>query len=222
MATLIENVMGSNGSEYSLYRRNDEYIIRVNGFELMTSYCHGSEEKLALSTWGNINSSDYPQILVGGLGMGFTLRKLLNLLPPDSSVTISEIEPAVIRWNRDYFREFNGDVLSDPRVDIYIGDVAEKLRGSEDYNAVVLDIDNGPHALSAEGNCWVYSEDGIASIYGSLRTGGVFTLWSAFMDEKFVKRLEDQDFRVVVEHVYSSRDSSSGEYLIFKCLKCTS
>ena len=219
MAELIDKAPGIEGLEYALYRSGDEYIIRVNGYELMTSYCHGSEEKLALSTFENIKSANAPRVLVGGLGMGFTLRTLLDLLPLESAVDVSEIEPSVIRWNRSIFRNINGNVLSDPRVNLHESDVAVRITGPELYDAIILDIDNGPHPLSAPGNSWLYSDEGIACIYGSLKTTGVFTLWSAFMDKMFLERLESSEFKVIVEHTFSNNNRSSGEYIIYKGLK---
>ncbi len=219
MAELIDKATGKEGVEYDLYRSGDEYIIRVNGYELMTSYCHGSEEKLALSTYENIRFVNAPRVLVGGLGMGFTLRKILDLLPLESAVEVSEIEPSVIRWNHRIFRNINGHVLSDPRVYLYEGDVVVKITGPELYDAIILDIDNGPNPLSLPCNSWLYSDEGIACIYGSLKRLGVFTLWSAFMDQKFLERLERSEFKVIVEHTFSNHDRSSGEYIIYKGLK---
>lgn len=219
MLICLEQTTGIDGSEYSLYKRDDEYIIRVNGHELMTSLCHGTEERLAVSSFNEIAACPAPRLLVGGLGMGFTLRKLLELLPVKGVLQVAEIEPAVIRWNKSYFNQYNGNVLNDERVQIFEGDVIQKIRDDEKYDAIILDIDNGPSPLSAPGNSWLYSADGISAIYRSLDSGGVFTLWSAFMDEKFVQRLEECGFNVVVEHIYSYKDRSSGEYIIFKCNK---
>jgi len=219
MVVLVERVSGEHGSEYSLYENAGEYIIRVNGYELMGSKCHGSEEKLASAAVENIEISGSPKILVGGLGMGFTLGKLLDILPPSACVKVAELEPAVIRWNRNFFGELNGDALSDPRVDLWEGDVIPLIEGDELYDAIILDIDNGPSPLSAEDNIRIYSDEGIDCIYRSLSPGGTFALWSAFMDRKFVECLEKSGFSVTVQHVYSDGDMSSGEYLIFLCSK---
>jgi spermidine synthase len=219
MLFLVERVSGEHGREYSLYENAGEYIIRVNGYELMSSRCHGSEEKLASAAVENMKVSTSPKILVGGLGMGFTLGKLLNILPPSACVKVAELEPAVIRWNRKFFGELNGDALSDPRVDLWEGDVITLIGGDNLYDAIILDIDNGPSPLSAEDNIRIYSDEGIDCIYRSLSPGGIFALWSAFMDGKFVERLEKSGFSVTVQHVYSDGNTSSGEYLIFLCSK---
>lgn len=219
MIICLEQTAGRDGSEYSLYKRGDECIIRVNGLELMTSLCHGTEEKIAVSTFDDIVACPAPRLLVGGLGMGFTLKKLLELLPTKGTIQVAEIEPAVIRWNKTYFHEYNGNVLDDERVQICEGDVIQKIRSDGVYDAIILDIDNGPSPLSAPGNSWLYSMEGITAIYRSLNSGGVFTLWSAFMDNEFVRRLEECGFYVVIEHIYSHNDRSSGEYIIFKCMK---
>lgn len=219
MAKIIDRAIAEDGSEYVLFRSSNEYIIRVNGYELMTSNCYGSEEKLALSTFTSISSTKKPLVLVGGLGMGFTLRALLTLLPAESEVYVSEIESSVINWNKEVFKDINGDVLSDPRVCLHNVDVASRLTGRNTYDAIILDIDNGPRPLSSAGNVWLYSEEGIASIYESLKNGGVFTLWSAFVDQEFLKRVEDAKFEVTIEHTFSHKDRSAGEYIIYKCLK---
>jgi len=216
MSKIIETATGPDGCEYILYRSFDDFIIRADGVELMTSQCHGSEEQLAVSTLRKHTCMEGIKVLVGGLGMGFTIKRLLGILPSASSVTVVEINSDVINWNRKYFHSLNGNALNDDRVKMLNVDIIDVLRKNEDkYDIFILDVDNGPAHNISENNAWLYTGQGLKVIYDVLKPEGVFSLWSADKYPGFVSLLENAGFNVTVENTWSNSDPSSGSYVIF-------
>src|SRR4051794_17106150 len=140
-----------NGGELKLYRRGDELSIRADGNELMNSRAHASEEALARLGCAPIGARRKVRVLVGGLGMGFTLAETLRQLRKDAEVVVAELVPAVVRWNREFLGHLAGAPLEDPRVRVHVGDVAELLRSTRDhFDAILLDVDNGPEGFTRE------------------------------------------------------------------------
>jgi spermidine synthase len=186
------------GGELSLYRRNDEFSIKLSGRgELMNSRVHGSEDALAEQTCARLTDTVTPRLLIGGLGMGFTLAAALRCVGAQARLTVSELVPAVIAWNQGPLGEPAGNPLRDPRVTVHQGDVARVLMSARQaYDAVLLDVDNGPEALTRKQNNWLYSENGLASAYATLRPGGVLAVWSAGTDRAFTLRLRKVGFDV--------------------------
>jgi len=188
--TLLASAPIPGGGEMHLWKHVRDYAIRVGREELMNSGTHGSEEALASLAYERLGPRADCRVLVGGLGMGFTAAAALRGLPADGRVTVAELVPAVVEWNRGPLAHLAGDPLADPRVDVQIGDVAALLRAqAAAWDAILLDVDNGPHGLSAGANHWLYGATGLASARRALRPGGVLAVWSAGPDEAFTRRL---------------------------------
>jgi spermidine synthase len=185
------------GSDKSicLFRRGGEFSIRVDGRELMNSRNHGSEEALAERLCPGMAADAC--ILIGGLGMGYTLAAALHRLGPTARVVVAELAPAVVAWNREILGDLTGHPLQDERVVLQEIDVAELLQiGRNAYDAILLDVDNGPAGLTRPENNHLYTREGLASIYVALKPEGVLSVWSARPDGIFTKRLRDAGFEV--------------------------
>jgi len=189
-------VPGGEGS-LRLLQRGTEFSIRLDRYELMNSRLSGSEEALAEIACDRIRGRNAPSMLIGGLGMGFTLRAALAALGPDASVTVAELVPAVIRWAGGPMREVFGSSLADPRVSIREADVGALIRsGASQFDAILLDVDNGPDGLTREANDALYEPAGLRAAHRALRSGGVLAIWSAQPDPKFTLRLRKTNFDV--------------------------
>ena len=183
-----------------LIRRGDEYLILVNGAILMSNRMHGSEEALATFAFQRMRTLERPSVLIGGLGMGFTLRETLDLLPSDAAVVVAELVPAVVEWNRGPLGPLAKHPLKDKRVRVETGDVAVTLSSRlGQFDAVLLDVDNGPAALTDSNNAGLYDSRGIAAAHASLKKTGVLAIWAAKKDRKFQQRLRDGGFDVQVQ-----------------------
>ena len=186
-----------NGAELRLNQRDAEFSIKADNQELMNSQAHGSEDALAKLACERLAHRPKVRALIGGLGLGYTLRAALDELNHDAEVVVAEIVPDVVQWNRDYLGHLAGSPLEDRRVDVQVTDVAEIIEsGKGDYNAIMLDVDNGPQAMTQEGNDWIYSFDGLESLYRALRPKGVLSIWSTDPDPAFTKRLLKTGFKV--------------------------
>lgn len=187
-----------NGGELRLYKRGDEFSIKIVGRgELMNSRMHGSEDALAEQTCARLMAGLRPRLLIGGLGMGFTLAAALRHLGDQAQVEVAELVPAVVAWNKGPLGECAGQPLQDPRVSVHEGDVARILDNEQDtYDAILLDVDNGPEGLTRKGNDWLYSMNGLNAAYMALRPQGVLAVWSAGPAEDFIQRLRKVGFEV--------------------------
>ena len=204
-----------DGGEIVLYERDGAYFIRVNGLELMTSRAHGSEEDLARLTLTKITGKE-PRVLVGGLGMGFTLRAVLDVVPMSAKVMVAEILAVVVAWNLAELAHLARSPLEDPRVAVVERDVAEIIAsGPSAFDAVLLDVDNGPAALTVAKNERLYSSAGLAAIRSCLRPGGVLGVWSADPDRAFERRLAKAGFEVSTETVSARRGAKGPKHSIF-------
>ena len=200
----------------SLTRQGSEYVILASGKPLMSSRMHGSEEALAAFGCRNARTRDAPCVLVGGLGMGFTLRATLDVLPPHATIVVAELVPAVVEWNWGPLGPLAGHPLKDARVRIEIGDVAATLRASRDrFDAMLLDVDNGPAAFTASHNNRLYDDAGLAAARAALRPGGVLAVWSAWEDRRFEQRLRYGGFTVQVERVRARLKKGGPRHTIF-------
>jgi spermidine synthase len=187
--------------ELRLKRRGAEFSIMLGANELMNSRLSGSEEALASLSCARIRERPMPAVLIGGLGMGFTLRAALSDLPPDASVTVAELVPAVIAWARGPMAELFAGSLDDSRVAVREADVAELIdAGKIVYDAILLDVDNGPDGLSRTANDRLYDSRGLAAARHALRPGGVLAVWSAHPDRAFATRLRQSGFEVEEVH----------------------
>jgi spermidine synthase len=195
-------IPGNNG-ELQLYQRQAEFsIIIVGGGVLMSTWAHGSEDALAELACGKIAGRPRPRVLIGGLGMGFTLAAALRRLGTEAEVEVAELVPAVVAWNRGALGEFAGHPLQDARARVREGDVAKILKASRQaYDAILLDVDNGPEGLTRKKNDWLYTTDGLTASYTALRPEGVLAVWSAGPDRDFSARLQKVGFEVHEAHV---------------------
>jgi len=213
-----ENLLGSvktfDSKRLVLYERDGVYSIRVNGLELMSSRAHGSEEALARLVLARVRRP-HPEILVGGLGMGYTLRAVLDVVPQQSKIVVAEIFPAVVEWNRADLATLADAPLLDPRVTVQVTDVADLFDGHPTFDAILLDVDNGPDAFTIARNHRLYGAHGLEQIRRSLRQQGVLGVWSADPDPPFERRLSKAGFRVQVETVPAYQKSKGPKHTIF-------
>ena len=213
---LLAETRTPDGDLMALMRQGSEYIILANGKPLMSSRMHGSEEALAGAACRRIGAVKAPCVLVGGLGMGFSLRAALDLLPPDATVVVSELLPAVVEWNRGLLGPLADHPLKDRRVRVEVCDVAATVRASPGrFDALLLDVDNGPDAFTASHNAALYSDRGLAAIRAALKPGGVLAVWSAWEDRKFEQRLRYNQFTVEVERVRGRLKEGGPRHTIF-------
>jgi len=186
-----------DGGDLRLMRRGAEHSIMTGGIELMNSRLSGSEEALATLAFARIGDRPGARVLIGGLGMGFTLRAALAVFRPDAEILVAELVPAVIAWARGPLGELYGESLSDPRAKIHEGDVGAVIgREEAAFDAILLDVDNGPGGLSRKENDGLYSPAGLAAAKRALRPGGVLEVWSSTRDNGFTKRLKQAGYAV--------------------------
>jgi spermidine synthase len=196
----VDRTPAPDGAELVLARRDDEWVVRVAGRTLMSSRVHGSEEALASIALRGLEHRR--AILVGGLGMGFTLRAALDRLPVDAKAVVVELVPGLVAWNRGPLSKLAGRPLDDARVRLQHGDVLARIAESKGaYDAILLDVDNGPSALAHAGNKKLYGEKGVRACAEALRAGGVLAVWSASPDELYRERLERAGLEASAETV---------------------
>ena len=196
----IERVDSPLG-EIVLTRRGEDYSIRVNGIELMSSRNHQSEDELGRIACAQLKSLVAPRVLVGGLGLGYTLRATLDALPAGAHVDVVELVPEVVRWNRTIFGGLARHPLDDPRVRVIDGDVASVIaKPDRPYNAILLDVDNGPAGI-AKRNDGLYRRAGLLAARAALLPGGLLAVWSSFESPTFTSWLQSCGFTVEVEKV---------------------
>lgn len=185
----------NGGGELRLKQRGREFSIMLGTNELMNSRLSGSEKALATLACEKIGERPKPHVLIGGLGMGFTLRAALGALGTDARITVAELVPAVVAWARGPMAAVFENSLDDPRVDIYEGDVGLIIRsGKASYDSILLDVDNGPDGITHEANDGLYDSQGLRSAWQALRPGGILAVWSSGPDAKFKRRLRETGF----------------------------
>ncbi len=196
---------GPEGGEFVLHHRDGEFVIRVHGQELMSSRVHGSEEAMARLGCEGLRSTPGVRVLVGGLGLGYTLRATLEALGPGASVVVAELAAAIVEWNRGPLAPLAGRPLEDPRVQVEVADVRKVMRGGGPWHAILLDVDNGPAALTRASNASLYDSSGLATAHEALVPGGRLVVWSAGPDERFTTRLAKAGFKVETHAVSAGR-----------------
>ena len=207
------------GEELRLYKRGEEFSIRVNGRELMNSRAHGSEDALAELACAKIADRHRPRVLIGGLGMGYTTAAALRRLGPGAQVVVAELVPEVVEWNRGSLADLAGNPLQDARVSVREADVAQILKAEQRaYDAILLDVDNGPEGLILKGNDWLYSPNGLNAAYEALTRAGVLAIWSAGPDIAFTKRLRRAGFEVNEVRV-RARSGGGGRHTIWLAVR---
>jgi spermidine synthase len=212
---LIDTAEVPGGDSLRLFRRGDEFSIMLGANELMNSRLAGSEEALATLACDRLGGNPAPRLLIGGLGMGFTLRAALARLGPDATVMVAELVPAVIAWARGPMGPIFGGCLEDRRVTVAEGDVGTLIAGGRGaWDAMLLDVDNGPDGLTRRSNDRLYRAAGLDATRSALRPGGVLAVWSAASDAKFVRRLEQAGF-AVEEVVAKARGGRGARHVIW-------
>jgi len=213
---LLGQTTAPDGATLALMRHDREYVIFANGKILMSSRMHGSEEALAALALARARSRDRPAVLAGGLGLGFTLRATLDLLPADATVDVAELVPAVVEWNQGPLGPLASHPLKDKRVRIRVEDVLVTIRNHPGrFSAILLDVDNGPDAFTTAANAGLYSDRGLQAARAALEPGGVLTVWSAWEDRKFEQRLKYNGFTVEVERVRARLKQGGPRHTIF-------
>jgi spermidine synthase len=210
----LDRARSTDGGELALARRGDQFAIRVDGMELMNSDSHGSEEKLAHHGCAGLRQVRGARVLVGGRGMGYTARAALDALGADARVDVVELVGAVVRWNRDVMGHLAASPLADPRLRVLEGDVAEAIAGARGaYDAILLDVDNGPTALTSFTNKGLYAPEGIRAALRALRPGGTVAYWSAFAASRFTTLLHEAGADVVMKRVRAHAGSDARHVL---------
>ena len=199
-----------DGSLLALYQHGSDFIITVDRQDLMVSRAHESERELARIGCAHVAGHRRPTVLIGGLGMGYTLRQTLDMLGSRATVVVAELLPAIVQWNHDHLGALTNHPLRDHRVVLKVDDVATVIRQSPGvFDAILLDIDNGPHAITDVRNDQVYSPAGIQACVNALRAGGCLAVWSAFFDAPFERRLRQEHLHVRSFRVPAHRGSGS-------------
>jgi spermidine synthase len=209
----IDAVTMGDGTEFVLCRRDDEWVVRAGGMLLMSSRSHDSEEEFAERA---IERVPQPRaVLVGGLGLGYTLRRVLDLVPQDGRVTVAELAPAVVEWNRTYVSALAGNPLSDQRAEVVVGDVFDVIaRARQAFEVILLDVDNGPVGLSQARNQRLYGYRGVRACHTALEPGGVLAVWSAGPNARFQRQLVGAGFEVEVLRLVA-RKGTRKHHIVF-------
>jgi spermidine synthase len=207
---IVDRARAPDGAELQLARRGDEWVVRAAGHVLMSSRVHGSEEALAALALSRLGRAPRA-VLLGGLGLGFTLRAVLDRLPEDARAIVVELVPALAEWNRGPVADLAGRPLEDPRVRLQQGDVLARIAEAERaWDAILLDVDNGPSALAHRANSKLYAPKGLRACHRALKQGGVLAVWSAGPDEAFVERLDAAGFEPEAQAVPARSGTSKG------------
>lgn len=195
---LLDSAPVPGGTEtLRLYKRGAEFSIRVDGDELMNSRVHGSEDALAELACARLAGLPSPRVLIGGLGMGYTAAAALSRLGDQAEVVVAELLLAVVAWNRGVLADLAGNPLDDGRVSLRVIDVAQVLKTEQQrYDAILLDVDNGPEGLTRSGNDWLYTKVGLTAARAALKPSGILAIWSATPDPGFSKLLRQAGFTV--------------------------
>ncbi len=209
-----------DGERLELRRRGEEFLVLAAGHDLMSSEDQESARALADLSCAHIAPQQKARVLVGGLGMGYTLRAALDALGPKATVALAELVPGVVEWNRGVLSALAGAPLEDPRCKLHIGDVRVLIaKGEGHYDAILLDIDNGPQCLAHKQNDALYNKRGLASAWRALRPGGVLGVWSFSDDQRFTQRLTRQGFQAKLHRVNGSRKGRGRYHVVWTARK---
>ena len=212
----LDTAQVPGGAELRLMRRGGDFMITLDRNELMNSRMSGSEEALATMTAERLAGRKGQHWLVGGYGMGFTLRAALAVLGPDARITVAELVPKIVEWARGPMAGLTGGCLDDPRVTLVQADVALQIAAGRDaYDAILLDVDNGPDGLVRAGNDRLYTREGLAAAKAALTPGGVLAVWSAGKDPVFAGRLRKAGFAVEEVQVRARSNGKGAKHTIW-------
>jgi spermidine synthase len=221
LTQLASATIPNNGGELTLFRRDDEFSIRLSGVrgELMNSRIFNSEQELAKLGCAHIKNKTHAQVLVGGLGMGYTLAAALASVTASATVTVAELLPEIVAWNQGPLGECAGHPLADSRSRVRLGDIADLIRIQKpDFDAILLDVDNGPEGITQSNNNWLYSSGGLSALFNSLQPAGMLAVWSASADPRFVTLLKKTGFSVTAPTV-RARPGKGSRHTIFLAKK---
>ncbi len=209
----LARARADGGGMLSLHRRGDEIVIKVDGELLMSNRQHGSEDALAELGCAGL-AGKAPRVLIGGLGLGYTLRAALAVLGASAQVVVAEIAAPLVAWNRELLGPEFATALLDPRVTVEVGDVGALLAAPAGFDAILYDVDNSPHALTRPANAALYGAAGLARAKRALRPGGRLAVWSAVQDAAFERRLGAAGFRAA-SHVARARTGAGSRHTIY-------
>jgi spermidine synthase len=214
---ILDMTVTPDGRELVLDRRDDAFTIFVDSEELMWSRTSGSERALAQLALDELGSRPTPRILVGGLGMGFTLRATLDALGPHgkAKVVVAEVFEAVLEWNRGPLAALAGHPIDDPRVRVRIQDVWDTVANDGPFDVILLDVDNGPESFTLDSNQRLYGARGLGRLHDALTPGGVLTVWSAGDDPRFVRSLRKAGFEARSQRVAARVGGKGGKHVVF-------
>jgi spermidine synthase len=213
---LLDTAQIPDGGELRLKQRGNEYVIMLGNIVLMNSRLSGSEEALGTAAAKRLTGYQKPKLLIGGLGMGFTLRAALSALGPDASILVAELVPEVVAWAEGPMADLFGKSLRDARVRIAIGDVGNIIQSEAGgFDAILLDVDNGPDGLTRQSNETLYQNKGLNAVLKALRPGGFLGVWSQGDDDRFTRRLRQTCFDVEEIKVRADRAKRGARHTIW-------
>lgn len=215
--TTLATARTPEGSILTLHERPPHFYLRVNGQPLMATNASISEAVLAEVSCARLRQQKSPRILIGGLGFGYTLRRVLEIVGPQAAVHVVELLPEVVAWNREFLGAINGALLADSRVTVTVADVFHTITQAPagSYDTILLDVDNGPIAMVQDGNGRLYQPHGFAAITRALKPGGRVTFWSASPDPAFAKRLVQAGFNVEIVAAKAHAHARRSDHTIF-------
>jgi spermidine synthase len=214
---IVDQAPTPDGTVLVLARRGQEWEVRADRATLMSNRAHGSEEALAGLALERVPSTR--TVLVGGLGLGYTVRAALQRLPAHGRVVVAELSPTLVAWNRTHVADLAGRPLEDPRVAVHLGDVVAHIAATREvYDVILLDVDNGPTALVQDDNARLYDDAGIRACAGALRPGGVLAVWSLLPDEAYLRRLRRAGLDASTQHV-RAREGGRKRHVVFLAVK---
>ena len=206
-------IVPGGGEELRLFRRGDDYMIVLDRNELMSSRMSGSEQALAVMSIERLGNRA-AHVLIGGYGMGYTLRASLDAMSAEGKITVVELVPEIVTWAKGPMKELTAGCLDDPRVELVIGDVADAISAGQ-YDAILLDVDNGPDGLTRASNDRLYSPRGLAAAKAALKPGGILAIWSAAPDRAFTRALDEAGFAVDEVAVRARSNGKGAKHVIW-------
>jgi len=211
---LLDSFTTPDGREMTLYQQGDDLFVNFDGRELMSTRTHRTECTLARVACRELEKNAAPRILAGGLGLGYTVRAALDALPPEARIVTAEVYEAIVAWNRTHAARL-GQTLDDPRVEVRQADVFDVLAEKKAFDAILLDVDNGPIAETLESNARLYERGGLRRIRAALKYDGLLAVWSAHPDEAFVRRLKAAGFSEVKAEIARTGKGKGARHVIF-------
>lgn len=214
---LLGQTTTPDGSRFSLHEHDGDYFLKLNGTQLMSSTATTSERMLADVACGRLRGMANARVLIGGLGLGYSLRQVLELVRPSATVHVAELLPEVVAWNRELLTAVNGELLDDPRVEVFTEDVFDLIRKGRaaKYDAILLDVDNGPTSFVQSKNSRLYDRRGLGAIRHALNDGGIVSFWSATEEPAFVRDLQRAGYHVEIHEARSHERAKRSAHRIY-------